>query len=54
MRSTRAVTRSFRGCMLSFIEAETVKVEKDKEDTEKLAADAKAELKKAEPALLAA
>jgi len=36
------------------IEAQTVKIEKEKEDTLQLAADAEAELKKAEPALLAA
>ena len=37
-----------------FIEVETVTVNKDKEETEKLAADAERELKKAEPALIAA
>ena len=36
------------------IEQQTVKIEKDKEETLKLAADAEADLKKAEPALLAA
>ena len=36
------------------IEGERVIIEKEKVDTEKLAADAEAELKKAEPALLAA
>jgi trehalose/maltose hydrolase-like predicted phosphorylase len=37
-----------------FIEIERVKIEKEKEETEKLAADAENELKKAEPALMAA
>jgi len=36
------------------IEAQTVKIEKEKEETLQLAADAEAELKKAEPALIAA
>lgn len=36
------------------IEIERVKIGKEKEETEKLAAEAEAELKKAEPALLAA
>jgi dynein heavy chain len=36
------------------IEAQTVKIEKEKEETLVLAADAEAELKKAEPALIAA
>jgi dynein heavy chain len=37
-----------------FIEAQTVKIEKEKEETIELAADADRELKKAEPALLEA
>lgn len=37
-----------------FIEAQTIKVEKEKEETEELAADADRELKKAEPALIEA
>ena len=37
-----------------FIEGERIKIEKEKEDTQKLADEAEHELKKAEPALLAA